>query len=820
MSTATGDPTSRGWRHPHLAGIVRVWSSAADSPRLVRPTDVLLLIVSVVLTIAFTLAAPGPTALDTAITDALATTSSAADFLWGVGYNLLFLWCIVVLLLSLASRRRGVLLLDFLLAAAFATGAGLLASSVAGTSPATVLGALDPESPSPVYLPLQVAVAIAVIVTASPQLSRPLRYVGRALVIVTATACIPLGVAYPIGVLAAVTVGIAAAALTHLLRGTPQGKLTAEQVERALDDLNVIATPVSTSPVQLPGEELLLARRPDGDQVQVKIYGRDAWDSQVVGSTWTALTRRGESPQLGQRRRDRVEHEALLTMLAERAGVSVLPVITAGTSSHGDALLVTAAPGPSLADLSTDQVTAEMLADIWRSMVTLHDVEIAHRRIDRHHVVLRADGTIALADFAAAMVAADRGTLMADRARLLVATALAAGPMRSSQSALLALGADGLAEVLPYLQPAVLDRQSRNALQELDWSLDGLRDACVTAAGVEPPPLEQLRRVTWKSVGIVAIVALMAYFLASTLAGVDLASVMETLSGANFALLALALVLSPLIQTMMAVSTMGSSLAALRYVPVLMLQYSIQFIALCLPSTAARLALEVRFFQRFGVPAAAAMSIGLIDSVSGFAVQIALILLIVLSGLPGLTSSLGGSSTDTSTTTDSGTSLIVVVAVVGVVTLVVTLVVPSLRRRLLGTFPKIKDAALEQSRSARETLGVFKRPGKVATILAGNLGSQVLQAVILGICLASFGQSAHLSQLILINTLVSLFGGLMPVPGSMGVAEAGYTAGLQAIGVPAPIAVSTAIAFRMVTFYLPPLWGSAAMRWMRRHEYL
>lgn len=60
-------------------------------------------------------------------------------------------------------------------------------------------------------------------------------------------------------------------------------------------------------------------------------------------------------------------------------------------------------------------------------------------------------------------------------------------------------------------------------------------------------------------------------------------------------------------------------------------------------------------------------------------------------------------------------------------------------------------------------------------------------------------------QLILVNTCVSLFAGLMPVPGGVGVAEAGYTYGLQAIGVPSAIAVATALAFRLVTFYLPPV---------------
>jgi uncharacterized membrane protein YbhN (UPF0104 family) len=54
----------------------------------------------------------------------------------------------------------------------------------------------------------------------------------------------------------------------------------------------------------------------------------------------------------------------------------------------------------------------------------------------------------------------------------------------------------------------------------------------------------------------------------------------------------------------------------------------------------------------------------------------------------------------------------------------------------------------------------------------------------------------------------------------VGVSEAALTLCLQAIGVPSAIAVSTAITFRLVTFYLPPIWGAAAMRWLRRHEYV
>ncbi len=125
-----------------------------------------------------------------------------------------------------------------------------------------------------------------------------------------------------------------------------------------------------------------------------------------------------------------------------------------------------------------------------------------------------------------------------------------------------------------------------------------------------------------------------------------------------------------------------------------------------------------------------------------------------------------------------------------------------------------------QASSAATALRVLRSPSKVGLIFAGNFTAQVLQAVILGLCLRAFGQQATLAELILVNTLASLFAGFMPVPGGMGVAEAAYTAGLVALGVPNTAAVSTAIAFRLVTYYLPPIWGSIAMRWLRRHSFV
>ena len=169
----------------------------------------------------------------------------------------------------------------------------------------------------------------------------------------------------------------------------------------------------------------------------------------------------------------------------------------------------------------------------------------------------------------------------------------------------------------------------------------------------------------------------------------------------------------------------------------------------------------------------------------------------------------------------SGPSAIVILLVVLIVGGLLALIfVPKFRARIKGIVPRIKEQITESRENAKTAMRVLRHPVKLVTMLLGNFVAQVIQASILGVCLYAFGDTAHLSQLILINTGVQLFAGLMPVPGGMGVAEAGYTAGLQAIGVDSSVAISTAIAMRLATFYLPPIWGAGAMGWLRRRDYV
>lgn len=806
----------------HLRGL-HWYSSQAGTELRRRPTDIVLLAACLLGLLLLAPSAPGPTPFDSSMATAVQSLPSWFSWLFPLGYAVAALWALLLVVVPLVTPHRQSVAGLLVLAAVIAFGLAGLAGVLAGTGWDESWRAMWSPDPPPVYTAVRVATITAVIVASSPHLSRPLRMLGRVLIVVVATCTVGLGIAYPIGAFAALLIGVAAAAVVHLLLGSPAGRPSTTRVADALDDLGLPQADVTALAIPAAGQSLFAARVEGHPDLVVTVLGRDEWDAQALASVWTAATRRGEHVDVTTTRLARVEHAAMMTLMAERAGVRVLPVVVAGRSAEGDAVLVTHAPGgAALGDMSPRDVTDALLDEAWNQVRLLHKAGIAHGRIDGSRILLDVEGQLALTDFGDAELVSDRRDLMFDRARLLAATALATDASRAVASAKRVIGTDGLVELLPFLQPAVLDRETRAKVDDGEWDLKALRATASTAAGVDVPALEQLRRVSVRSLLQTAIIVFLSYTLISLFSGVDFSEVWADLQTADWSWLFLALLVSPLAQGSFAFSTLGATTASLRYYPVLMLQFALQFIAVALPATAARIAMDVRFFQSFGVASGAAVSIGMIDSFSGFVVQVALLAVILLSGLPGFTQPLLDSSSSSSdSSSDSSTpSLLALTFAIALVSLIVVLVVPKLRRRFSDRMRVGWTAFVEQARNAKGALEVLRRPSKVLEMLLGNLGGQVVQAIVLGLCLHAFGQDAALSQLILINTAVSLFAGLMPVPGGVGVAEAGLTAGLQGIGIPSSIAISTAIAFRLVTFYLPPLWGSVAMRWLRKHSYV
>lgn len=812
-----GDPAPAVSRAPRLR-MARAYSSAADEKRARRPTDILMLVSALAGLVALALVAPGPTDFDESVTQLLSSLPGVAGWAWRAFFALISVWALLLIVLAAARRERRTLLRDYLLAVLLALGAALVASLAAGTSLSQLLEAFVTPHTPPHYLGLRIALCTAVVVTASPHLARWLRFVGRGLLLLGALSAVVLGVDLPIGVTAGFLVGLAAAALTHLVLGSPGGRPTRAAVAEGLADLGIGVHTVQDEPLDLSGAARFTAEGDLGTRLGVKAYGRDAWDGQLITSTWEALWRTVRAPDVGAGRLARAEHEALATLMAERAGAAVLPLVAVGVTVDSDVLVVTrAGAGPAL----VPDASEERVAETWSALGALHAAGLAHGSIEAATVVLDDSGRVALTDLSAARIAADARAQRIDEARLLVGWALEVGPDRALSTALTALGPEGLQRVLPFLQPAALGGDARRGVRHAPWGMRDLLKAAAQLTGQEAPDPERLARVSLGGLAKLALLGLFGYWIVGMVSGADWSQVAQAFRTADVALLVIALALSPVVQVWLSLATLGATTVVLRYGPVLMLQYAIQFVGLVVPSSAARVALEVRFFTGWGMGAGPAMSVGVIDSVMGFAVQIALIVIILLTGIVALTPAGDTTSSSSSaSSSDGGHDALLVIAAVLAVAVLATVLFPSLRRQARVAIPRFWHAVRTQLAEARGSLAVLRKPGKIGLMVLGNLGAQLTQALILGICLAAFGQHVPFAGLILVNTGVSLFAGFMPVPGGMGVAEAGFTAGLVALGVPSDIALSTALMNRMVTFYLPPLWGAFAMKWLRRREYV
>jgi uncharacterized membrane protein YbhN (UPF0104 family) len=442
------------------------------------------------------------------------------------------------------------------------------------------------------------------------------------------------------------------------------------------------------------------------------------------------------------------------------------------------------------------------VSGLWRDVHSLHDAGIIHRRVDLDRVVITSQGSLALGDLSSATLTGEPEDAAVDRAQELALSILLLGESRAVALAR-TFGDDKVVAVLPYIQNAAMPPLIRNELHHRKIELDDVRSRLAKTLGVDEEPLIKLRRVTWGSLFNLAMLGFAAFALISLLSGVDLESFADALGDADWWWLVLALVLAQIPRIPAAVSTMGSIDRPLPLGPLTTLQFAISYVNLAIPSTAARVAVNIRFFQRFGVDATTAGTAGVIDSVSGFIVQI--LLVVVLFFWSDLDF---GISFDTDDLEGLATIAIIVVGAL-VVFAVLLMVVPAWRRRMSDLLHKVRGAT-----------EVLHSPAKVLQLFGGNVLSQVLFAVALGACARAFGEDLSLSSLVLINTVVSLFAGLLPVPGGMGVSEAGLTLGLTSAGVPSEIAFAIALAYRFASFYLPPIWGYFCYGWLVKRRYL
>ncbi len=456
-----------------------------------------------------------------------------------------------------------------------------------------------------------------------------------------------------------------------------------------------------------------------------------------------------------------------------------------------------------LADLDPDEIDDAVLDDVWANLDRLHAAGIAHGDLTGRRIVVDADGHTGLVRMDRAETSAPPDHLALDGAQLLVVTADLVGVDRALAAARRVRGADRVAALLPYLEPAALSSRSRSTHRRTSsrcWR--ELRAAGATLTGTEPPQMAALRRFSLGGILLAAAFLFGLYLLVVQLAGV--AEMGDVFQGAIWEWVVVTALIAQLPPLSQAIAMLGAVATTLPLRTVTVVQYAQAFTGL-VGGTAGNATLSIRFFQKQGLPPTLAVSSGVLNSAAGFIVQIVL----VVTGLL-----VTGASFDIDTGGTSVPGWVHALLLLAALAVVAVLFVRRLRHRA-------RDLVEHQVREAWDNVtGVLATPRKALELFGGNLVSQLLFAMVLGAALHAYGQSLPLLQLVVINSFASFIGGAVPVPGGMGVVETGMIAGFTAAGIPEAEAVAATFTARMFTTYLTPIWGWVAFRWLQRNDYV
>ena len=789
-----------------------VFAPVGDGQRRRRGSDGLRLVVAVLALLVCLLIIRYGYRVDRAITRVVYPPPASISWLVTVVYDAgAFGVTAVLVVLALLARRLEVardIALSVIVSAAVTGLLVLLVGSDGGRGPGTAIHGYSVHFPV-----LQIAAFMAVATASLPYLARTVQRLVQVFVVLVALASVVGGHGLPINVLGSMAIGWGATAIVHLVFGSPLGLPSTNDVVLLLRELGVAASDVQLS----KGQEWGVARYTGhlesaangATNLAISVYGRDATDAKLLSKAGRFLLYRDSGPTLTLTRVQEVEREAYLTMWAAQIGASVPLVVQAGQAGpSGDTLLVCLLPdGVRLSGVQGEAVTDRMLESLFAQLILLRGARLAHGALSGETVQFDLVAqTASLVNFRKASTGASDDRLDADMAGAIASMALVVGADRAAESAARSLTSEVLGSALRHLRSAGFDPVLVRALRAHKGLLDQVREKAAAVKSIDVPKLVEPRRISIANLVLVIGTMIGGWALIGVL--IDVTNSFDTIIGADWIWVAAVFLLGNAAFVGTAVEDLGSVTGSLQFIRVLALEIGESFSGIA-GGTAMIFATRVRFFQQQGYTPSVAVSSSAIVTASSWLVRALLFLI----SLPLAWSTIHfGEPNEGGNSNTVWVILVVVVCVLVLVGLV--LAVPKVRR-LVGA--KMRPRIQEVWGNARS---VASSPRKIALLIGGSIGGQLAVALALAASLRAFGDHLSLATLFVVMTVSSMIGGVSPVPGGVGVVEAGLILGLTAAGISESDATAAVFVQRLFTAYLPPIWGWFCLLWLRRREYI
>jgi len=705
--------------------------------------------------------------------------------------------------LAVALRHRRFRLLTGLVAGA-AVAAALLAGIVHLTGEHAIAAAAthswlaSAAFPGPALL----AAAAAVTVALSPWLSRPWCRTAWITVAAISVARLLTGTVLPAELTLALGAGVTVGAGLLVAFGVPDRRMGAGGIAAALRSAGLAVVSAEPANVRTKGSRPFTAVTGDGRRLFIKALGSDQRDADLlyrayrfarlrdVGDTWPATSAIRA-----------VEHQALVGVMAERAGVRVPRVERVIKADDGTALLVMEqVDGQSLGQPPAERISDDLLRQLWAEVDRLHRAGIAHRSLRATNVMIEDGERPWLTDFSFSELAATPRQINLDVAELLASLATLVGADRATASASAVIGTQQVADAAPLLQPLALSAATRHAVGRAGGLLAETRSAA--ASGLDGPPLARLQRIRPRTLLAIAAAAGAFYFVLPQLAQVG--SSWRALQSAHWAWLPVIIAASAVTYLASAAALIGAVPGRIPFWPTTLTQAASSFVNRISPANIGGMALNARFLQKNGVsPSAGVAAVG-VNALMGAVAH--LILLVIFFAL-------AGHRLAQAFRLPPASKLLLVLAVVAALA---GLVLASRRGRRFAVtrlWPGVRSAAA----SLRT---VAASPVKL-TLLTG--GSAVITLAYIGGLVASvqaFGGHAGIAAIGAVYLGAAVIAAASPTPGGLGAIEAALVAGLTGIGVPPGPAVSAVLAYRLATYWLPVLPGWLCLRFLQNRQYI
>lgn len=527
----------------------------------------------------------------------------------------------------------------------------------------------------------------------------------------------------------------------------------------------------------------------DGLQLDLHVSDPEASIVALAADIWENIRLKGISRWISTGLKPSVERSMLTAASAASAGVRTpRPLALAEAGSSVAVVWETLPPVASLFDLVDNgvDISDDMLDQAWSQLQDAHDRDICHRDLDRDSIRVDSAMNVWIVDWSQGDLGSGGTARMIDCAQMLVHLSLVTSPERAIASALRQIGPAKLLSTGLVLQSAVLPSDIRPMIRRtgvLDTLRDQLSQIAPTSKAPEPMKVQRFapRTVLMTVLGATALVAVFG--------GLNFNAVVDAVTKANpwWILVAFGFGCLPWIGA--AIPLVAFSPKKISLWETTLAQMAGSIVALVAPAGLGPAAASIRFLNKQKIATPVAVATVTLVQVSQFLTSVILLIVVVV-------------ATGTSLNLNLPTTTIIWVFAAIVTVLAAAFAIPKVRRWIISTVEPYWNQAYPQ------LLWILGHPKELGIAFLGNLLMNIGYIAAFGFSLAAFGMQLNVVSLSITYLISTTLGSLVPSPGGIGPVEAALTAGLQVAGIPAAVALSTAVVFRLVSFYgrLPIGW--------------